>query len=130
MTRRPPHPRSHPGLWNQRPHRRRRSYQPAPDARLTRPKGIATAWTRVRRLIWSWWPWAILCIYYIDQHAWWWALGTGLWSGVCSLSTPQESPPQYGLDHGIEVGSQDFLDTMAGSADIQFLPGNTLRAAE
>ena len=127
MTRRPPHPRSHPGLWNQRPHRRRRSYRPAPDARLTRPKGIATAWTRIRRLIWSWWPWAILCIYYIDQHAWWWALGTGLWSGVCSLSTPQESPPQYGLDHGIEVGSQDFLDTMAGSADIPFLPGNTLK---
>ncbi len=127
MTRRPPHPRSHPGLWNQRPHRRRRSYHPAPDARLTRPKGIATAWTRVRRLIWSWWPWAILCIYYIDQHAWWWALGTGLWSGMCSLSTPQESPPQYGLDHGIEVGSQDFLDTMAGSADIPFLPGNTLK---
>jgi cardiolipin synthase len=113
-------------VWNQRPHRRRRSYRPAPDVRLTRPKGIATAWTRVRRLIWSWWPWAILCIYHIDQHAWWWALGTGLWSAVCSLSTPQESPPQYGLDHGIEVGSQDFLDTMAGSADIQFLPGNTL----
>ena len=127
MTRRRPHPRSHPGLWNQRPHRRRRSYHPAPDARLTRPKGIATAWTRIRRLIWSWWPWAILCVYYIDQHAWWWALGTGLWSGVCSLSTPQESPPQFGLDHGIEVGSQDFLDTMAGSADTPFLPGNTLK---
>jgi cardiolipin synthase len=127
VTRRRPHPRSHPGLWNQRPHRRRHSYHPAPDPRLTRPKGITTAWTRVRRLIWSWWPWAILCVYYIDQHAWWWALGTGLWSGVCSLSTPQEAPPQYGLDHAIEVGSQEFLDTMAGSADIQFLPGNTLK---
>ena len=46
----------------------------APDPRLTQPKGIATAWTRVRRLIWSWWPWAILCIYYIDQRNWWAAL--------------------------------------------------------
>jgi cardiolipin synthase A/B len=126
--RHPPRPRSHPGLFNQRPHRRRRGYRPAPDPRLTRPKGIATLWTRVRRLIWSWWPWAILCIYFIDQREWWWALGIGLWSGVCSLSTPQEFPPQYGLDHGIEVGSQDFLETIAGAVGVPFLGGNTLKA--
>ncbi|HEX6213729.1 MAG TPA: phospholipase D-like domain-containing protein [Vicinamibacterales bacterium] len=128
MTRHAPRPRSHPGLLNQRPHRRRHGYRPAPDPRLTRPKGIATLWTRVRRLIWSWWPWAILCVYFIDQREWWWALGIGLWSGVCSLSTPQEFPPQYGLDHGIEVGSQDFLETMAGAAAVPFLSGNTLKA--
>ena len=125
--RHPPRPRSHPGLWNQRPHRRRHSYHPAPDPRLTRPKGIATAWTRVRRLIWSWWPWAILCIYFIDQREWWWALGIGIWSGVCSLSTPQEFPPQFGLDHGIDVTAQDFLDTMAGATGVPFLGGNTLQ---
>ena len=128
MTRHAPRPRSHPGFWNQRPHRRRHGYRPAPDPRLTRPKGIATLWTRVRRLIWSWWPWAILCVYFIDQREWWWALGVGLWSGVCSLSTPQEFPPQYGLEHGIEVGSQDFLETMAGAAAVPFLTGNTLKA--
>ena len=94
---------------------------------MTRPKGIATAWTRVRRLIWSWWPWAILCIYFIDQREWWWALGIGVWAGVCSLSTPQEFPPQYGLDHGIDVGAQDFLDTMAGATGVPFLSGNTLK---
>ena len=94
---------------------------------MTRPKGIATAWTRVRRLIWSWWPWAILCIYFIDQREWWWALGVGVWSGVCSLSTPQEFPPQYGLEHGIDVGAQDFLDTMAGATGVPFLAGNTLK---
>ena len=122
-----PRPRSHPGLWNQRPHRRRHSYRPAPDPRLARPKGIATAWTRVRRLIWSWWPWAILCVYFIDQREWWWALGIGIWSGMCSLSTPQEFPPQYGLDHGIDVGSNEFLDTMAGATGVPFLTGNTLK---
>ncbi|HEX7282793.1 MAG TPA: cardiolipin synthase [Vicinamibacterales bacterium] len=127
MNRRNPHPRSHPGLWNQRPHRRRRSYRPAPDPRLTKPKGIATAWTRIRRLLWSWWPWAILCIYFIDQREWWWALGIGLWSGVCSLSTPQEFPPQYGFDHGLEVGSKEFLETMAGAAGIPFFPGNSIK---
>jgi cardiolipin synthase A/B len=121
-----PRPRSHPGLFNQRPHRRRRSYHPQPDPRLTRPKGISTAWTRVRRLIWSWWPWAILCVYFIDQRQWWAALGIGLWAGVCSLSTPQEFAPQYGLDHGLDVGSQEFLDTMAGAAAIPFFSGNTL----
>jgi cardiolipin synthase len=125
--RHPPRPRSHPGLWNQRPRRRRHSYRPAPDPRLRRPKGIATAWTRVRRLIWSWWPWAILCVYFIDQRDWWWALGVGMWSGVCSLSTPQEFPPQYGLDHGIDVAAQEFLDTMAGATGVPFLSGNTLK---
>jgi len=88
---------------------------------------MATAWTRVRRLIWSWWPWAILCIYFIDQREWWWALGVGVWAGICSLSTPQEFPPQYGLDHGIDVGAQDFLDTMAGATGVPFLAGNTLK---
>ena len=94
---------------------------------MTRPKGIATAWTRVRRLIWSWWPWAILCVYFIDQREWWWALGVGIWAGVCSLSTPQEFPPQYGLDHGIDVASPDFLDSMAGATGVPFLAGNTLK---
>ena len=127
MKRRSPRPRSHPGLWNQRPARRRRSYHPEPDPRLTRPKGIATAWTRIRRFLWWWFPWAALCVYFIDQREWWWALGFGLWAGVCSLSTPQESAPQYGLDHGLEVGSQDFLNTMAGAAGIPFFPGNTIK---
>lgn len=126
MTRRAPYPRSHPQVWHHRPHRRRRSYRPEPDPRLTRPKGIATLWTRIRRLLWSWWPWALLCVYFIDQREWWWALGTGLWSGVCSLSTPVEFPPQYGLDHNMEVGSAEFLDTMAGAAGVPFLKGNTL----
>jgi cardiolipin synthase len=126
MNRPAPHPLSHPGLLNQRPHRRRRSYRPDPDPRLTRPKGIATLWTRVRRTIWWWVPWAVLCVYFIDQHQWWWALGTGLWAGVCSLATPQEFPPNYGLDHDLDVGSQDFLDTMAGSAGVPFFEGNSL----
>jgi cardiolipin synthase len=126
MNRRAPRPRSYPGLWNQRPARHRPSYRPAPDPRLTRPKGMNTAWTRIRRLIWSWWPWAILCVYFIDQRDWWWALGVGSWSGVCSLSTPQEFPPHYGLDHGLEVGSKEFVDTMAGATGSPFQDGNNV----
>lgn len=126
MTGRPPHARSHPGLLRQRPHFRRHSYRPAPDPRYTKPKGMATAWTRIRRLLWSWWPWALLAVYLIDQRQWWGAFGVALWAGVCALSTPAEFPPQYGLDHGIEVGSPEFLDSMAGAAGIPFLPGNSL----
>lgn len=111
-------------MWHNRPHRHRASYRRAPDPRETKPKGMATVWTRIRRLLWSWWPWALLCVYCIDQHAWWWALGLGAWAGVCSLSTPAEFPPQYGLDHRLEVGSADFLNTMAGAAGVPFSAGN------
>lgn len=109
-----------------RPYARRRGYRPPPDPRHTKPKGIATLWTRIRRLLWSWWLWALLVVYLIEQRQWWGALGVAVWALVCSLSTPIEFPPQYGLDHGLEVGSLDFLDTMAGAAGIPFLNGNSL----
>ncbi len=119
-------PRSRPYLLRQQPLRRRRSYRPPPDPRRTKPKGIATAWTRIRRLLWSWWPWALLTVYFIDQRNWWAALAAGLWSGVCSLSTPVEFPPQYGLDHELTVADPEFLNTMAGAAGVPFVAGNSL----
>ena len=120
-------PRSNRHFLRRRPLRRRSSYRPPPDPRHTKPKGVATAWTHIRRLLWSWWPWALLCVYFIDQRNWWAAVGIALWSGVCSLSTPIEFPPQYGLDHGLTVDDPEFLNTMAGAAGIPFLPGNSLR---
>lgn len=124
MTRR--QPRSTPPLLSSRPYARRHSYRPPPDPRRRKPKGIATLWTRVRRLLWSWWLWSLLVVYLIDQREWWWALGVAIWSLICSLSTPIEFPPQYGLDLDLEVGSQEFLDTMAGAGGISFLNGNTI----
>ena len=124
MTPRPP--RSAPHLIYSRPYRRRHGYRPPPDPRRTKPKGIATAWTHVRRLLWSWWLWSLLVVYLIDQREWWGAFGVALWALVCSLATPIEFPPQYGLDHDLEVGSNDFLDTMAGAAGIPFFPGNAI----
>jgi cardiolipin synthase len=91
-----------------------------------KPKGTATAWTHIRRLLWSWWLWSLLVVYLIDQREWWWALGIAIWALVCSLATPVEFPPQYGLDHDLEVGSQDFIDTMAGAAGIPFFTGNAI----
>ncbi len=121
-----PSPRSKPSPFRHRPRTARRSYRPAPDPRTTKPKGIATAWTRIRRLIWSWWPWAALSVYFVSQHYWWLAAGSGALSAICSLSTPMEFPPRYGLDHDLQVGSPEFLNTMAGAAGVPFAPGNTL----
>jgi cardiolipin synthase len=120
-------PRSNPRLISSRPRTRRSSYRPPPDPRLTKPKGIATAWTRVRRLLWSWWLWALYAVYLFNQDNWWGAFGVAVWAGICSLSTPVEFPPQYGLDHQLKVGSREFIDTMAGAAGIPFVGGNSLK---
>ena len=121
-----PSPRSQPSPFRHRPRTARRSYRPAPDPRTTKPKGISSAWTRVRRLIWSWPPWAALCVYLVAQGSWWGALAAGAWAAVCSLSTPVEFPPQFGLDHRLAVGSDAFLNTMVGAAGVPFAKGNTL----
>lgn len=125
MTKRAP--RSNPSLIANRPRTRRTSYRPPVDLRLRKPKGIATAWTRIRRLLWSWWLWAMLAVYLFNQGNWWGAFGVALWAGICSLSTPVEFPPQYGLDHQLKVGTREFLDTMAGAAGIPFVGGNALK---
>ena len=121
-----PRPRRRPRVLSRRSVRSRPSYRPPRDARLTAPKGVATLWTHVRRLLWSWWPWALLALYFVDQRNWWAAFGIGLWSGVCSLSTPVEFPPQYGLDHNLTVDDPEFINTMAGAAGVAFVDGNSV----
>jgi len=121
-----PSPRSKPSPLRHRPRTARRSYRPAPDARTTKPKGLSTAWTRVRRLIWAWPPWAVLTVYLITIDEWWWALLSAAWSALSSLSTPAELPPQFGLDHGLTVGSTEFVNTVVGAVGVEFEPGNSL----
>ena len=119
-------PRSRPYLLQRQPIRPRPSYRPPPDPRYQKPKGVKTAWTHIRRLLWSWWPWALLCVYFIDQRNWWAAFGIALWSAVCSLSSPIEFPPQYGLDHNLTVGDPEFANTLAGCTGVSFVGGNAL----
>lgn len=38
---------------------------------------MSTVWTRVRRVIWSWFPWAAVAVYLVSRHDWWWAAGVG-----------------------------------------------------
>src|SRR6187549_366438 len=71
-----PKPRSRPHAWRAR--QRRRGYRrPVPKAHSRMPKGVLTFWTRARRLLWSWWPWALVSIWAIGNARWGWAIGAG-----------------------------------------------------
>ncbi len=83
-------------------------------------------WTRVRRLLWSWWPWAIAFIYAMAHDKWGWAIGMGSMAVVSYLIAPSESPPRYGLDHEFAVDDEEFLPTMAGATGVPFLPDNQI----
>src|SRR5215218_2498451 len=97
-----------------------------PDPLLRKPKGILPFWTRMRRLLWSWWPWAAACLWALINDKWGWAWGTGAMAFVSYLIAPAEAAPQYGLDHEFAVEDEEFLPTMAGATGVPFLPGNSL----
>lgn len=81
-------------------------------------------WSRLRRLFWAWWPWALACLWAMVADKWGWAGGTGAMALVSYLITPTEFPPRYGLDHQFSVDDEDFLPTMAGATGVPFLAGN------
>ena len=90
------------------------------------PKGLASFWTRARRLLWSWWPWLVACFFAIESRHWWWAFGTGAMALVSYLIAPIESPPRYGLDHEFGVDSAEFMTTIAGATGVPFTQGNRI----
>jgi cardiolipin synthase len=90
------------------------------------PKGVLTFWTRARRLLWSWWPWAIVSIWGIGDAAWGWAIGAGLMAILSYLVAPAAAPPRFGLDHEFAIESPEFLTTVAGASGSPFLDGNAL----
>jgi cardiolipin synthase len=90
------------------------------------PKGVLTFWTRARRLLWSWWPWAIVTIWAISTGRWGWAIGGGVMALVSYLIAPTAAPPRFGLDHEFAVESPEFRGTIAGASGAPFLPGNSL----
>ena len=120
-----PRAKSRPSAWRQR--RAPRSWRhPGVDPRARLPKGILPFWTRARRLLWSWWPWAIVCIWAIADARWGWAIGTGTMALVSYLIAPAAAPPRYGLDHEFGIDSPEFLTTVAGASGSPFVEGNTV----
>jgi cardiolipin synthase A/B len=96
------------------------------EARSRVPKGVLTFWTRARRLLWSWWPWAIVSIWGIGDARWGWAIGGGAMALVSYLIAPAVAPPRFGLDHEFSLDSPEFLGTVAGASGCPFLEGNIL----
>lgn len=88
------------------------------------PKGTLTWWGRARRLLWSWWPWAIVSIWNISQQHWGWAIGTGVFATIAYLIEPAALPPRYGLNHEFSTDSDEFLSTVAGVCGVSFASGN------
>jgi cardiolipin synthase len=119
-------PRSQPARWTQRNVPRRWRNQLAPPTRPKRPKGIPGVWTRLRRMLWAWWPWAIAMIWAVGADRWFWAVAFGAIASVTYLSAPHERSPSYGLDHEFAVGSPEFVSSLTGATGVPFVKGNTL----
>src|SRR5262245_51254981 len=49
--------------WRGRQIARKWRYRLAPDPLFRKPKGTLPFWAHARRLFWSWWPWALACLW-------------------------------------------------------------------
>jgi cardiolipin synthase A/B len=87
---------------------------------------MLTFWTRARRLLWSWWPWAFVSMWAIGDARWGWAIGAGTMALVSYLIAPSAAPPRFGLDHEFAIDSDQFRGTVAGASGGPFLDGNNL----
>ncbi len=118
-------PRSRPRAWRKPP--TRGWHHPVRDARSRTPKGLLTFWTRARRLLWSWWPWAVVTIWAIGDARWGWAIGAGAMGLVSYLIAPHRRR-RLDMDSTTSsaVDSPEFVHTVAGATGSPFLDGNTL----
>src|SRR5262245_43405855 len=100
-------PTSHPRRWG-RPIPRKWIRRLEPRISERRRKGTISLWTRVRRLIVAWWPWAAVCLWGLITDRWAWGIAGGGAAVVAYLMTPDEFPPVYGLDHEFGIESAEF----------------------
>jgi cardiolipin synthase A/B len=118
-------PTSHPRRWRRRiPRKWIRRLEPRISER--RRKGAISWWTRVRRVVVAWWPWAMLCLWGLVTDRWFWAAGAGAAALVSYLIAPDEFPPVYGLDHEFGIESDQFLHTVSGATGMVFAAGNRI----
>ena len=97
------------------------------DFRRARPKGLLSLSDRLRRLVWSWWPWALLSVWVVtDTPSDWLGVLFGAVAILAYLAAPAAEPPRYGLDHEMSVAAPGFRRTMAGASGSVFLDGNAL----
>ena len=118
-------PRSRPIDWSLRQHRHGVRV-PSVKRRRQIAKGALGPGARLRRLLWSWWPWAIACLGFIVYDRLGWALGMGAIALFSYLTMPAAAPPRYGLSHEFDVESDEFIATIAGASGAPFAEGNAI----
>jgi cardiolipin synthase len=101
--------------------------RPRPRNIPRRRKGQPGFWTGARRLMWSWWFWALICVagVYVDRP--YTALTAGIVAAFTYLVTPQEQSPRYGLDTRFSVESPAFVSSFAGATGVPLVDGNSIR---
>jgi cardiolipin synthase A/B len=117
---RSPMPRSFRGVS-----RRIRKRYAVDTSKRRRKRGRAFG-ARLRRVLWSWWLWAVLAVVLALNRRWGWAIGTGLMAWLSYIVAPRESAPRFGLDHEFEVGSAEFCSSIAGATGAAFSKQNQL----
>lgn len=80
----------------------------------------------MRRLFWSWWPWFGGTVWALATDRFAIGFGLGIMGVFSYLMAPVETPPQFGLDHELEVESDEFLTTITGATGAPVVPGNRL----
>lgn len=80
----------------------------------------------MRRLFWSWWPWALLSVWAYTAGETGWGIGAMAMALFSYLSAPFETQPRYGLDHEMAVESDEFLTSISGATGAPFIPGNRI----
>lgn len=71
------------------------------------------------RLLWSWWPWALISVWGIVDGRWGWAIGAAAMV-VVSYLAPAAAPPRFGLDHEFSIDPPEFATTVAGASGSPF----------
>lgn len=89
-------------------------------------RGEPGVWTRARRLIWAWWPWAIATVVLSASGHLVWTAVTAALATIAHLAQPRAESPRFGLDHDLAVDSAAFLATMEGATGVPYVPGNSV----
>ena len=85
---------------------------------------MPSLWTRLRRLLFAWWVWGAIAVWAAATDKWALAVSMAVLAMFVHLAAPLERTPVYGLEHRVAVGSQAFLESMAGATGAPFIGGN------
>lgn len=84
-------------------------------------------WRGVRYFIWTSWIWVLFYVFDATPKQWALVFGSMFLAWVFHLFRPGADEPQYGLDHEFSIDSDEFLPSIAGATDMEFLPGNDVK---